>query len=93
MKVLEATLAAAEKKGRPVSVAVVDEGGHLIAFSRSDNAELYSIPIAVNKARGAALTRFPTGKKSPSGNLRDDHHSLATVRPRARPPCGPNLRH
>lgn len=76
-KVLDAALAAAAPTGRPVSVAVCDEGGHLMAFQRSDDAELYTIPIAINKARGAALTRFPTGRLSPTGNMRDDHHSLA----------------
>lgn len=76
-KVLEAAIARAMPTGRPVSVAVVDEGGHLMAFTRTDNAELYSIPMAIAKARSAALTRFPTGKKSPSGNERSDHHALA----------------
>ena len=76
-KVLEAALKAAQSAGRPVSVAVVDDGGHLLVFSRTDHAELYSIPIAIAKARGAALTRFPTGKKSPTGNERSDHHALA----------------
>ena len=28
-------------------------------------------------ARSAALTRFPSGKKSPSGTERDDHHAIA----------------
>jgi glc operon protein GlcG len=79
MKVLEAALEGARAAGRPVSVAVVDDGGHLLAFSRTDHAELYSIPIAIAKARGAALTRFPTGKKSPTGNIRDDHQSLAIM--------------
>ena len=77
MKVLEAALREAQITGRPVSVAVVDDGGHLLAFSRTDHAELYTIPIAVAKARGAALTRFPTGKKSPTGIERSDHHALA----------------
>jgi glc operon protein GlcG len=77
MKILDAALAGARSAGRPVSVAVVDDGGHLLAFSRTDDAELYSIPIAIAKARGAALTRFPTGKKSPTGNERSDHHALA----------------
>jgi glc operon protein GlcG len=77
MKVLEAAIEGAKVTGRPVSVAVVDDGGHLIAFSRTDNIELYSISIAIAKARSAALTRFPTGKKSPSGNDRSDHHALA----------------
>ena len=77
MKVLKTALRASQKAGRPVSVAVVDDGGHLLVFSRTDHAELYSIPIAIAKARGAALTRFPTGKKSPTGNERSDHHALA----------------
>src|SRR6266496_3441688 len=77
MKVLEAAVSAAEAMGRSASIAVVDDGGHLLAFSRTDKAELYSIPICLAKARNAALTRFPSGKKSPTGNERDDHHALA----------------
>jgi glc operon protein GlcG len=76
-RVLEAAVAGARETGRPVSVAVVDEGGHLLAFTRTDAAELYTIQIAISKARAAALTRFPTGLKSPSGNIRSDHHALA----------------
>lgn len=76
-KVLDAALAAAAAIGRPVSVAVCDDGGHLMAFQRSDDAEVYTINVAINKARAAALTRFPTGRLSPSGNMRDDHHCLA----------------
>jgi len=75
--ILKQTLEAAKETGRPVSVAVVDEGGHLLAFSRSDHAELYTIQIALAKARTAALTRHPSGKKSPTGNERSDHHALA----------------
>jgi uncharacterized protein GlcG (DUF336 family) len=77
MKVLEAALRGAEAARRPVSVAVVDDAGHLLVFARTDDAELYSIRIAIAKARGAAFTRFPTGKKSPTGNERSDHHALA----------------
>ena len=56
---------------------VADAAGHLIAFTCSERAELYSIAIAQAKAKSAALTRFPSGKKSPTGNERDDHHALA----------------
>jgi len=77
MKVLDAAMAAAEKSGRPVSVAVADDGGHLMAFTRSDHAEKYTVLLAIHKARAAALTNFPTGRKSPTGNVRDDHHCLA----------------
>lgn len=77
MDILTRTMEAAKHAGRPVSVAVVDEGGHLLAFSRSDHAELYTVRIALAKARTAALTRHPSGKKSPTGNERSDHHALA----------------
>jgi glc operon protein GlcG len=76
-RVLEVAVRAAEQRGRAVSVAVVDAGGHLLAFTRTDHGEPYCVAIAIAKARGAALTRFPTGKKSPSGNERSDHHALA----------------
>jgi glc operon protein GlcG len=76
-RILESAVTAAERSGRAVSVAVVDAGGHLLAFTRTDHGEPYCVAIAVAKARGAALTRFPTGKKSPTGNERSDHHALA----------------
>ena len=60
-----------------MAVAVVDDGAHLMAFGRSDDAELYTIPIAIHKARGAALSRFATGRLSPTGNVRTDHQALA----------------
>ena len=84
MKVLGAAVDGAHALDCHVSIAVVDDGGHLIAFTRSEKAELYSIAIAQAKAKSAALTRFPSGKKSPTGNERDDHHALWRSRwPRA----------
>jgi glc operon protein GlcG len=77
MIVLRGALDKAGSLKAPASVAVVDDGGHLIAFGRSEEAELYSVAISQAKARSAALTRFPSGKKSPSGNERDDHHAIA----------------
>jgi len=76
-KVMEAALKEAEAQGRKASVAVVDEGGHLIVFARMDKASLTTIPVATNKARCAAFTGFPTGKESKAGNVRSDHHALA----------------
>jgi len=77
MKVLNTAVERAHALNCHVSIAVVDDGGHLIAFTRSEKAELYSIAIAHTKAKSAALTRFPSGKKSPTGNERSDHHALA----------------
>jgi len=76
-KVLEAALEGAKAAGRNVSVAVVDDGGHLIVFARMDKAGLNTIPISIAKARCAARTRHPSGKQSAAGNERTDHHALA----------------
>ncbi|HTS69515.1 MAG TPA: heme-binding protein, partial [Terriglobia bacterium] len=60
-----AILAAAEAKAReikvPQNIAIVDEGGHLLAFVRMDGAKLSSVEVALTKSRAAALRRAPTG--------------------------------
>ena len=76
-KVMNAAYEAAGKRANRISVAIVDDGGNLILFSRSDGAGLTTQNVAMAKARAAAMTRFPTGKKSASGNERSDHHALA----------------
>src|SRR5260221_3492697 len=57
-------LAAAARRaaaiGVPMDIAVVDDGGHLLAFNRMDGAKLSSIEIAVSKAWTAACARRPT---------------------------------
>jgi uncharacterized protein GlcG (DUF336 family) len=57
-------LEAAERKaaeiGQPMDIAVVDDGGNLLAFSRMDGARITSIDIATNKAFTAAGARRPT---------------------------------
>lgn len=60
-----AMLAAAEQKAAELSVpqciAIVDEGGYLLAFSRMDGAKLSSVQVAITKAVSAATRRTPTG--------------------------------
>ena len=43
-----------------VSVAVVDEGGRLVAFGRMDRARPMCVDIAVNKAYTSASFQVPT---------------------------------
>jgi len=45
----------AAQQGWPVSIAVVDDGGHLLAFTRMQAASPASAHIAQSKARTAAL--------------------------------------
>ena len=58
---LAAAKAHAERIGVPMNIAIVDDGGHLIAFARMDGAKLSSIDIAINKAHAAAIRRQATG--------------------------------
>lgn len=57
---LDAAYAEAERNSWLVSIAVVDDGGHLLAFRRLPGATPSSAQIAIDKARSAALTRRPT---------------------------------
>ena len=61
----------AEKIPQPMNVAVVDEGGNLLAFERMANAWLGSIDIAQKKAwtsRAFDITTKDLGANSQSGD-------------------------
>jgi len=59
--VLAAAIRRAEEIGVPMDIAVVDDGGHLLAFARMDGAKLSSIQIALAKAYSAATRRQASG--------------------------------
>ena len=46
--------------GVPMNIAVVDGGGHLVAFARMDGAILGSIEIALAKAKTSVLFNGPS---------------------------------
>src|ERR1700744_1964809 len=53
-RIIEAAFAkGASLKLKPLSAAVLDPGGHVIAFQRQDNASLLRFGIASGKAAGA----------------------------------------
>jgi len=54
-KILAAADAHAEKNNWGVSIAVVDDGGHLLGFTRRDACPTISTYIAQEKARTAAM--------------------------------------
>lgn len=60
-KMLEAGEKEAEKQGVPMSMAISDAGGNLIAFSRMNNTALFSIQIAMDKAFTTVFGKMPTG--------------------------------
>jgi uncharacterized protein GlcG (DUF336 family) len=63
--ILEAARAKATEIGVPMNIAVVDEGGNLVAFARMDDAWLGSIDIAQNKAYTARAFDMPTKDLAP----------------------------
>jgi uncharacterized protein GlcG (DUF336 family) len=65
LKILNAAIAKAEAMGVPQCIAVVDDGGDLLAFVRMDGAKFLSIESATRKAVTAASSRMPTGGLSP----------------------------
>lgn len=58
--ILEAAEQKAREIGVPMDIAVVDDGGNLLAFHRMDGAKITSIDIAINKAFTAAGARRAT---------------------------------
>src|SRR5258705_9426820 len=58
--VVELARAHAEKIGVPMNIAVVDGGGHLLAFARMDRSILGSIDIALKKAKTSVLFNGPS---------------------------------
>lgn len=59
-KAAAAAEAEAQKHGWPVAVAVVDNSGLLVYFSRADNTQTAAVQISQDKARSAAMFRRPT---------------------------------
>lgn len=72
-RMIAAAHAEAERRSILVSAAVVDAGGHLIAFGRMDGAEIAGPVLAVDKAYTAVANRIATSElatlAAPGGEL------------------------
>lgn len=62
-KLATAAREAAERLGIPMSLAVMDPGGHLLAFARMDGAPWISADIAQGKAWTAAAYGTPSARQ------------------------------
>jgi uncharacterized protein GlcG (DUF336 family) len=47
--------------GQPMNLAIVDNGGNLVAFAHMDGAWKGSVDIAIDKAFTSAMFELPTG--------------------------------
>src|SRR4051812_5456470 len=59
--VMNAAAAKAAEMKLPICIAVVDDGGHLLAFARMNDAKPSSVRVAMTKATSAAMRRAATG--------------------------------
>jgi len=59
-RIMEGAIAEAKKNNWAVTIAIVDDGGHLLQFARLNGAPPVSAYIAPEKARAAALGRRET---------------------------------
>lgn len=59
-KILAAAEQHAQQNNWNVAIAVVDDGGHLLAFSRGPQTAAMSADIAIAKAKTAAMARRET---------------------------------
>src|SRR5215510_8704728 len=59
-KAMAACKAEAEKNKWNVAIAIVDDGGYLLAFERMDGVAAVSAEVAIGKARTSAMTRRPS---------------------------------
>ncbi len=59
-KILGACEAEAQANKWNVCIAIVDDGGHLLSFSRLDDCPISSVAFAQGKAKSAAWRRRPT---------------------------------
>jgi len=59
-KILAACEAEAAKNKWAVSIAIVDEGGYLLALQRMDGASAITAEVSLGKARTSAMTKRPS---------------------------------
>lgn len=73
LRMCEAAVKQAGREGALISVAVVDTGGHLVAFQRMDGAEIAGPTLASGKAYTAVAHRMSTADLAllvmPGGDL------------------------
>lgn len=53
-------MAEARKNNWPVTIAVLDTAGHLVAFEKMDDTQTASVDVAQDKGRSAAIYRRPS---------------------------------
>jgi uncharacterized protein GlcG (DUF336 family) len=75
-KMMAAAMAKAEAAGVPISVAIVDAGGHMMLLERMDGGRFHTVHSSTTKAICAASNKRPTSAKGAQGQALDTVHAL-----------------
>jgi uncharacterized protein GlcG (DUF336 family) len=75
-KIMSVAVAAAQKAGLSITVAIVDAGGHLVLLERMDGGKFHTVHSATTKAVCAASNKRGTGSQGAVGQALDTAHAL-----------------
>jgi glc operon protein GlcG len=75
-KILSTATAKAQAAGIPVTIAIVDGGGHLVLLERMEGGRFHTVHSATTKAVCAASNRRGTGSKGAVGQSLDVAHAI-----------------
>src|ERR1700693_4839321 len=75
-KMMATATARAEEAGIPISVAIVDAGGHVILVERMDGGRFHTVHSCTTKAVCAASNRRPTTAQGAAGQDLDESHAI-----------------
>lgn len=75
-KMIETAMAIAERERVPISIAIADAGGHLVAFERMDGGRFHTVHSSTTKAVCAASNKRPTTAKGAQGQPLDTAHAI-----------------
>jgi len=73
---MEAAINTAARLGIAVTVAIVDDGGHLLMLERMEGGRFHTVHSATTKAVTAASNRRPTSAKGAQGQELDVLHAV-----------------
>ena len=73
---MDAALARAAELGITVTVAIVDDGGHMLMLERMEGGRFHTVHSATTKAATAASNKRPTSSKGAQGQDLDVVHAL-----------------
>lgn len=75
-KMVQVSVAEAEKAGVPITVAITDAGGHMLALERMDGGRFHTVHSSTTKAVSAASNKRPTTSKGAQNQDLDTTHAL-----------------